>query len=522
MGKEATEIGISDAVLEQAQVIARLSYCNPFGPERVALEREALGNAFRAGRIWNESYQQGQRDPNIAKLTELAGEHVTAFRAAFTAGREVSDAISRTYVDLVYFHLFHKYQDQFDALIHRSEQASGDGLTVRFYEPFAADYAAAFSAGSRFSEEVECAHAFAVMYQLQPAFYYIFRFLVGSSVAMTQLREAIWESVFSNNMARYRRLLYARMGEIVTLITGRSGTGKELVARAIGLSRFVPFDARLRQFAVNSPSAFYPVNLAALSPTLIESELFGHRKGAFTGANQPHTGYFETCGELGTIFLDEIGEISPDIQVKLLRVLQSRQFQRLGETRLQPFAGKVIAATNRDLAKEIDAGTFREDFYYRICADLIRTPSLRAVIGGDWRQLETLVAFACGRAVGDDEGPALTDEVMSYVRVHLGLDYPWPGNFRELEQVVRNILVHGSYTPARSAARQGVATTGDEPSLREILRGCDLTSEELTATYIAIAYARYGTYEEVGRRLSIDRRTVKKYLEKAGEFEVSE
>src|SRR4030095_10303350 len=117
---------------------------------------------------------------------------------------------------------------------------------------------------------------------------------------------------------------------------------------------------------------FYALNPSALSPTLIESELFGHRRGAFTGAVQDRAGWLEVCPATGTVFLDEIGELDPAIQVKLLRVLQSRTFQRLGDTRDRPFLRKLIAATNRDLGREMAAGEFRKDFYYRLCSDFVR------------------------------------------------------------------------------------------------------------------------------------------------------
>ena len=159
-------------------------------------------------------------------------------------------------------------------------------------------------------------------------------------------------------MALYERSLYKHLADITTLITGPSGSGKELVARAIGLSRFIPFNESRGQFEEDFITAFYPLSLSALSPTLIESELFGHRKGAYTGALQDRKGYLEACGSYGSVFLDEIGETVPEIQVKLLRVLQTRQFQRLGDPEARLFEGKVIAATNRNLADELKEKRF--------------------------------------------------------------------------------------------------------------------------------------------------------------------
>src|SRR5262249_38297977 len=162
------------------------------------------------------------------------------------------------------------------------------------------------------------------------------------------------------------------------LIIGPSGTGKERVAEAIGRSQYIPFDERKKEFKIgflnakkkavkiDFVKAFKPVNLSALSPSLIESELFGHVKGAFTGGLDDHDGRLEECPGHGALFLDEIGELTSEIQVKLLRVLQTRHFQRAGDNDDRRFRGKIIAATNRDLAAEMQARRFREDFYYRL------------------------------------------------------------------------------------------------------------------------------------------------------------
>src|SRR5205814_4034775 len=132
-------------------------------------------------------------------------------------------------------------------------------------------------------------------------------------------------------------------------------------------------DPKTKAFALDFTQSFIALNLSALSPTLIESELFGHRRGAFTGALEDRAGWLETCPPLGTVFLDEIGELDPAIQVKLLRVLQSRVFQRLGETRDRSFNGKIISATNRDPNSTANGGGFRRrlrpDLYYPHCPD---------------------------------------------------------------------------------------------------------------------------------------------------------
>ncbi|MEE9179870.1 MAG: sigma 54-interacting transcriptional regulator, partial [Vicinamibacteria bacterium] len=343
--------------------------------------------------------------------------------------------------------------------------------------------------------------------QIRRAFHHTFNHIVGASHPAARLRAAVWQSIFTHDFRRYRRALFSRMGDVTTLVTGPSGTGKELVARAIGLSRYLPFDPSSGGFASDTADAFLPLNLSALSPTLIESELFGHRKGAFTGALQDRSGWLEVCPPLGTVFLDEIGELDGSIQVKLLRVLQTREFQRLGETTSRKFHGKIIAATNRDLAQDMKAGRFREDLYYRLCSDLIVTPSLREQLADSPEELTNLVLFIAQRIAGPEEAEALAGEVELWIEGHLGRDYPWPGNVRELEQCVRNILIRNEYRAPRTPA------TDPRHGLVEALSAGELTADELLTRYCTLVYAQTGNYQETARRLALDRRTVKSKID---------
>ena len=149
---------------------------------------------------------------------------------------------------------------------------------------------------------------------------------------------------------------------------------------------------------------------------------------------QDRKGYLETCGQYGTILLDEITETRPDIQVKLLRVLQTRQFQRLGDTRSLLSKRKFMAASNCDLAEEMREGRFREDFYYRLCADRVETLALREILHEDPEELHHLVHFIAGRIAGSDELMDLLKKPVNGFGEISDFGYPWPGNFRELEQ----------------------------------------------------------------------------------------
>jgi transcriptional regulator with GAF, ATPase, and Fis domain len=303
------------------------------------------------------------------------------------------------------------------------------------------------------------------------------------------------------------------MNDISTLVCGPSGTGKELVARAVGLSRYIPFDRKSHSFENNFLGSFQALNLSALSPTLIESDLFGHCKGAFTGAIADRAGWMEECNPFGTVFLDEIGELDSTIQVKLLRVVQSRTFSRVGETQLRRFEGKIIAATNRDLAAEMHARRFREDLYYRLCADLITTSSLRAQLDDAPEDLHNLVMFTASRIIGDD-AEQLAFEVERWIDLNLGRDYPWPGNMRELEQCVRNCLVRGEYHPPKPI----LSTDTSRDWLRRAERGA-ISADELLSHYCCWVYAQVGTYEGTAERLGLDRRTVKRRVAETNDQE---
>jgi DNA-binding NtrC family response regulator len=298
--------------------------------------------------------------------------------------------------------------------------------------------------------------------------------------------------------------MYRRMAEFPTLITGPSGTGKELVARAIAGSRYVPFRPDRLKFEDAATDTFVPINIAALSPTLVESELFGHRRGAFTGAIGDRKGWLESCPSVGSVFLDELGEMDLGIQVKMLRVLETRRFSPVGDTAVREFQGKLIAATNRNLPLEVQEKRFREDLYYRLCADLIETPSLADQIKSDPEVLQGLLRYMTRRVVGDETERCLP-YVEAWVRKQLPEDYGWPGNYRELEQCVRNIIIRGSYKPIR---QESASAEGDDRFLEDVRAG-QLTASELVAYYAALVYRKTGSYEESARRLQLDRRTVK-------------
>jgi transcriptional regulator with PAS, ATPase and Fis domain len=205
------------------------------------------------------------------------------------------------------------------------------------------------------------------------------------------------------------------------LLVGETGTGKELIARAI------------HRLSLRADGPYVRVNCGALSESLLESELFGHIKGAFTGAVDNKTGRFEAAHG-GTIFLDEISSMSPKLQVKLLRVLQEREFERVGESRTIRVDTRVIAATNQFLEDEIDAGRFRDDLYYRLNVVPIYLPPLRE----RRKDIAALARFFLERYSEENrrDAPGLPAEVIEALQ-----GYDWPGNVRELENYVERAVV---------------------------------------------------------------------------------
>ncbi len=505
---------LSDSERSLATVLAKLTYCNPFLPERIQYEREALGDAFvESGPVWNAPANLQWERPNISLVHQKVEKLVETVWRRLTEGQTATSQELELYQDNVLYLLYHRTRETSVQIIQSGQTKNTKRVSA--YRQFEADYWRYLQIpGINIQPRYTPHHMFASFFQVRRAFHHIFQNIIGQSLPAARLRAAVWQSIFTNNLERYERVLWDRMSDFTTLIVGPSGTGKELVARAIALSRYIPFDPKTLLFTRDFTELFYPLNLSALSPTLIESELFGHKKGAFTGALDDRAGWLEVCHDLGTVFLDEVGEIDGAIQVKLLRVLQTRTFQRLGDTGTRRFQGKIIAATNRDLAKEMQQGRMRADFYYRLCSDIIVTPSLREILTDSPHELRNLIMFIATHLTGprpemttdqrfSNEADSLTREVENWIAKHLGPDYSWPGNFRELEQCVRNVLIRGEYWPAKLAGK------GDFAALADDVMAGTLTADQLLRRYVTLVHAQTRNYEETARRLRLDRRTVK-------------
>jgi len=313
------------------------------------------------------------------------------------------------------------------------------------------------------------------------------------------------EGVGADGMVRGRSVAMARTLELVrkvaptdatVLLRGESGTGKEVVARV------------LHEWSARKDRSLVAVSCAALSETLLESELFGHEKGAFTDAYERKRGWFEVA-EGGTIFLDEIGEMKPSTQAKLLRVLEDRRFHRLGGSEIIDVDVRVVAATNRDLEEAIEQGLFRQDLFYRLNVFPIVLPPLRERL----EDLADLVSHFLQRS--SYRGPGLTADARRALAA-----YAWPGNLRELRNVVERAVIlagEGPVTPAELLIPEGrgaLPAGGDGPADEP---GGATTLSETEERMIRDALARAGgNKSEAARLLGITRRALYGRLERYG------
>ena len=310
--------------------------------------------------------------------------------------------------------------------------------------------------------------------------------MVGRSPAMIEL---------------YKDIARVASAKSTVLILGESGTGKELIAKAI------------HQYSPRSKRAFIPVNCGALTETLLESELFGHVRGAFTGAQTDRRGLWEEA-DGGTLFLDEIGEISLAMQVKLLRALQEGEIRRVGASRSMQVDARIIAATNRDLEEEVKAGRFREDLFYRLSVVTLKVPPLRERRADIKLLAEKFLVKASENA---NRGRLkIPENVLNSL-----MDYEWKGNVRELEAAVEYAALRSRGTEIRLEDFPEKIFSGGEnkllgKSMADLFEGLP-TLEEMEKRYLLyVLQSVDGNRTKAAEVLDIDRRTFYRMAERFG------
>jgi len=477
-------LDLSDA--EFWRMIAEATFANPFSDRRYELDHRIAG--YFEGEPQRVQLLKDAVCERVESLRQKSRAHLRHFRGP---EREVMR-------NGFLFEVYHRFCGEFDELIGQ-QMAAGD--TPRPV-PFASE-AMGLLKQRGFTVE-EALRFFGIFYQLRRAFYFIAGGLTGRSASMKEFRRHLWNNVFTHDIRWYDQYLWNRMEDFSTLLLGETGSGKGTAAAAIGRSGFIPFNPNKGCFAESFTHSFLSLNLSQFSEALIESELFGHKKGAFTGAIEAHEGVLARCSPHGAIFLDEIGEVSIPVQIKLLQVLQERTFSPVGGHEKLRFSGRVIAATNSRLDELRRQKVFRDDFYYRLCSDIIAVPSLRQRIQELPSEIDMLIEKMVARMTGADSHE-LASMVKRVLDESVGRDYHWPGNVRELEQAVRRILL----TRAYAGQHQDLDL---KAALQSGIENGTLDAESLLSGYCTLLHQRHGTFEEVSRRTKLDRRTVKKYV----------
>ncbi len=313
----------------------------------------------------------------------------------------------------------------------------------------------------------------------------------------------IGNSVVMQNV--YKRIGQVASSDVTVLITGESGTGKELIARSV------------HQNSLRNQKPFIAVNCSAIPENLIESELFGHEKGSFTGAHQQRIGFFEQCDN-GTIFLDEIGDMPIAAQTKILRALQEGEITRVGGNETIKIDVRILAATNKSIESMVEEGTFREDLYYRLNIVRIELPPLR----GRKEDISLLVGFMLKKL--HDNNNSVADAIAPDA-LSLLVDYGWPGNVRELENVVHSsaVLAQGDSILIKDlpdnisdkGATSGVSGGSLYEEIYEDLNGGkNPILKSLEAKMIQIAMRKLnGVHSKAAKALGLSPAVLKKRLE---------
>ncbi|WP_136078595.1 sigma-54-dependent transcriptional regulator [Pontiella desulfatans] len=469
------------------KMVAEAAFSNPFSDKRVEIDRQIVGAD-------DTVHWEATLEPLLRKL----GEHIRSLEKAggIVINRDGNEEVRAIAVSIL-FYVFHRYMERFDSLIVEQVKAGDESCRAPFAYQCLEDL-------TRYGfEHADACRYVAIFYQVRRAYFFISKGLVGESPCMKRLRAQLWDNIFTHDISWYEGCLWNRMEDFSTLLLGETGTGKGAAAAAIGRSGFIPFNPNAQKFEESFTRAFVSINLSQYPESLIESELFGHRKGAFTGAIEKHEGIFSRCSPHGAIFLDEIGDVGIPVQIKLLQILQERTFSPVGSHDQLRFKGRVIAATNRPIDSLRRDGAFRDDFYYRLCSDIITMPPLRLRIRETPRELDMLATHLLERICGHE----LQLPIVAKLKEDVGKSYAWPGNVRELEQAIRRIMITGTYTGDTAAVADG------DVALSHAVEAGNLSAKELVEKYCRDLYETYGNYGEVARRTGLDWRTVKKNVQ---------
>ena len=483
---------LSDSEIEFLRMVSAAAVANPFGTERDSIDQDL----FR--RLSDRTHQLTTKSIGTATQEILS-------KSGFGGEKRSSDILSdvgHICTDAALFAVFHKFMDQFDEFIEEQQESTGKNLKL----PFAVEIASELG---RYGFLAQTEHIVSIFFQMRRAFYFISKLVTGESPCVRELRVHLWRSLFTHDLRFYLAGLHENLENFSILLLGETGVGKSQAAAALGRCAYIPFSIKTSTFSASFLDIYIPANISEYSANLLESELFGHKKGSFTGALESYEGLLGRTHVNGVLFLDEIGELSSSLQVKLLRVLQERVYCPVGSHEQKRFSGRLVSATNADIFSKIKSGAFRSDLYYRLASDVIQIPPLRQRLSESRSEAFEIASRVLARIVREPE-PQFVKRCLNDVLSQLPKDYSWPGNVREFEQYLRSATLHGSSWRQHAPALSSVPVQG-EADVVNAWSTAQWSADEMLAAYVKHTFQQLGSYEKVARRLKIDWRTVKKW-----------
>ncbi len=346
---------------------------------------------------------------------------------------------------------------------------------------------------------------FAWFYQLRRARYAIALAYPGRSGLQTALRQSLWDAIFTHDVQSYERYLWQRMDQFPLLLLGAPGAGKQAMARLIGEASLIPYQRDSKRFACSLGDTFSMTSLSVVSESGQETVLWGDEG--------PLPGFLFDGTDHGVIYLDGLAGMSPRLQRRLALTLQQRKGPGDDAPRVRR---RIVAGMSPSDVESGPAGGLVPELWYRLATRTLHVPSLHEHVQADADALPRLITQVVAKQLGTaptDLVKHITDQLVD----RLGAHYEWPGNVRELGQAVRSVLISGQYEPRTIASSDAGAPTPEARLLASMKKGL-LTATELQAHYCALLYDEYGTYGEVARRVGLDWRTVKKYVDKRESF----
>ncbi len=513
--------------------VAALLSTNPFVPAWVDRVQACLGDRYRPGLpVWCS--RNAEIDDNHRLIGERLAELLPKVRNRLRDGFSATGRERAIYVNAAILALYGNFAAALARIV------AENGVKVPFWSQFEKGYTALL--GIEGLDAPPAADLLALFYQMYRAWYFPWKLIPGAAPITARARAQILEACVGKDVvAYYRQGLWRTMAEQPVLITGETGTGKELAARCIAGGRFLAFDVQTRRFAAPPLSGYHVVNLSDASSNLFDAQLCGHVRGAFTGATEDAPGYLGLAAEGETLVLDEFGEIPKDIQVKLLRPVENRVYRRVGENKTRPVEARLVLSTNRDLGAMVRRGKFREDLYTRVNVLRVVMPPLRRILreapDERWHYVLGFVAEMLPQSPESWDGWAYKIEA-DIARHRAG--ETWRGNLRALRNHVRQaVLSSGLVTegtdrqPDTGPEPGSVAASSDPrtPASRRrresdrpedpSLLGPDALSRGLSLDdwirhIVTRTYAMCGRNKnEAARRLGIDWRTVDKWIDYA-------